>query len=217
MLPIKGDCYLTQGYGLTSYALSPAGKKAYKNFPNGIHAGLDFGTHGVNLPTVATVKGKVVRAMLDGGWGNHTEILGEDGWRRQYAHQSVISVKVGDLVEAGQEIGKVGTTGASTGIHLHYGNRKPKLVAGIQMGWEYRDPNYDLATFAVPAPIKITKKLIRAEGRPVVYFFNGVTKFPISNWDTKLAFFGNKDGDIQVIPQDLCDKLPTGALIPSVT
>ena len=146
MLPIKGKCYQTQGYGLTEYARSPEGKKAYKNFPGGIHPGLDFGTAGINLPAIATVPGKVVRASMDGGWGNHVEIQGADGWRRQYAHLQSISVKEGEMVEAGQEVGKVGNTGASTGTHLHWGHRKSKLMGG----WEYRDPSSDLAL----SPIK---------------------------------------------------------------
>jgi murein DD-endopeptidase MepM/ murein hydrolase activator NlpD len=211
MIPIKGKCYITQGYGLTDYARSPSGKNAYKNFPNGMHPGVDFGTAGVNLPIVSVCDGKVVRASMDGGWGSHIEVEGADGWRRQYAHCSAILVKVGDMVKEGQELGKVGTTGASTGIHLHFGNRRSKTMGG----WEYRDPSGDIAETKPNDPPKITKKLVKGTTKPEVYAYTGRFKYLIPDWPTKVFLFGDGD-DIQIVPQDIVDKIPTGASIPSM-
>lgn len=210
MLPVRGKSYVTQGYGLTDYARSPAGKKAYKNFPNGIHPGIDFGTGGINAPIVSVCAGKVVRASLDGGWGNHIEIQGADGWRRQYCHCFAIFVKVGDIVKVGQEIARVGTTGASTGIHLHFGNRKAKLV-----GWDYRDPSSDLADSAIAEPAKITEKLIKGTTTTTVYIYTGRFKCAIPDWPTKVFLFGESQS-IQELPQDQVDKIPSGPIIPSL-
>lgn len=137
--PIKGPYYPTQKYGLTDFAKTAVGKAAYKNFPGGIHPGVDFGTKGKSLPVIATCDGEVTRASMDGGWGNHVVVKGSDGWGRQYCHLASISVQAGKIVKMGDELGKVGTTGASTGIHLHYGHRIQK-----GSGYEYRDPSAEV-------------------------------------------------------------------------
>jgi murein DD-endopeptidase MepM/ murein hydrolase activator NlpD len=207
MSPIKGDHYITQGYGLTDYAKTKSGKLAYKNFPGGIHPGIDLGTHGINLPVVSVVAGTVVRASADGGWGNHIEIQGADGWRRQYCHLSAILVKKGDKVLIGQEIGKVGTTGNSTGIHLHFGNR---LLVGLH--WEYRDPSNEIKDAI--QPVKITSKLIKGTIGADVFAFGGTKKFHVPDMKT-LKFFFPAD-EIQTIPEDQIVKIPEGDKIPSI-
>jgi murein DD-endopeptidase MepM/ murein hydrolase activator NlpD len=212
MLPIKGRCYITQGYGLTDYARSQAGKIAYKNFPGGIHSGIDFGTGGVNAPIISVCDGRVVRAGYDGGWGIHIEIEGADGWQRQYAHCSAVFVKVGSLVSVGDEIGRVGTTGNSTGVHLHFGNRRRKPLGS----WEYRDPSGDLADAAVEEPVPITKKLIKGTLKPDVYIFTGRFKYPVPDWPTKVFLFGDGAGDIEIVSQDRVDKIAIGPVLPSL-
>lgn len=207
MLPIEGKCYSTQEYGLTAYAQSAAGKLAYKNFPGGIHTGVDFGTAGINLPVVALIPGKVVRASVDGSWGNHVEIQGADGWRRQYAHLSSIFVKMGDQVTPGTQLGRVGTTGASTGVHLHYGNRRSKL-----MGWEYRAPYNDFED-AVKAKMP-KKRLIKSKEAPKIYVFNGFSKFRLLNPGTKAFLFG--DEEVELVEQDIISKIPEGPVVPSM-
>lgn len=145
--PIDGEAYLTQGYGLTPFARSERGKRAYKNFQGGIHPGLDFGTHGRNSPVRSATDGKVVAAGPRGGWGNMVEVRGKDGWRRQYAHLDRVCARDGAAVRKGDVIGTVGNTGASTGIHLHYGNRR------WTTRWEYRDPTNDLVDMAKKKPL----------------------------------------------------------------
>jgi len=88
-----------------------------------LHAGADMvASFGSNIVAAAT--GRVIRAGWAGGYGNYTCIdHGQfDGQRLStcYAHQSAILVKVGQQVTAGEVIGRVGSTGASTGPHLHF-------------------------------------------------------------------------------------------------
>ena len=212
MNPIKGASYVTQNYGKTLYAQSPAGQKAYRNFPNGIHPGIDFGTHGVNLEVVATVAGKVVRASEDGGWGKHIELKGEDGWNRQYAHLSLIDCFIGSAVVIGQVLGRVGNTGASTGVHLHYGNRKRKLTGG----WEYRNPTPDFGIAKLDVATVPKKKLIKGVSTPGVFVYNGKAKWGIPNWETKVFLFGEGTADIEEVSEDVISKIPTQGLIPNL-
>lgn len=208
--PIKGPCYETQAFGLTAYARSVAGQKAYKAF-GGIHPGIDLGTGGVNAPAIALFPAKVVRASADGGWGNHVELLPSDGWTRQYAHLKTINVKVGDFVEMGEEIGRVGTTGVSSGIHLHYGVRKRKPLGGFV----YRDPTDDFLE-KPPEPKWPAGRLIKATNDPRVYAFSGKMKFHIPDWETKTFLFGPGGGDIEVVEADIVSKIPEGSPFPSL-
>jgi murein DD-endopeptidase MepM/ murein hydrolase activator NlpD len=88
-----------------------------------LHAGVDLAAAG-GSPILAAETGKVVRAGWAGGYGNYTCVYhGEyqgKGLATCYGHQSKIEVSVGQWVARGEEIGRVGTTGASTGYHLHF-------------------------------------------------------------------------------------------------
>jgi murein DD-endopeptidase MepM/ murein hydrolase activator NlpD len=68
----------------------------------------------------ATGSGRVERAAWVAGYGNLVEIAHAGGLRTRYGHLSSIIVAPGDSVVPGQLIGKVGSTGRSTGPHLHY-------------------------------------------------------------------------------------------------
>jgi len=69
----------------------------------------------------AADKGTVVRAgWWEGGYGNAVQIAHGNGFVTTYAHMSVLAVSVGDNVEKGQKIGVVGSTGRSTGPHVHF-------------------------------------------------------------------------------------------------
>ncbi|MCV9960513.1 M23 family metallopeptidase [Pararhizobium sp. BT-229] len=84
-----------------------------------LHAGIDF-----RAPTgtkiVATAPGTVVTAGKNGGYGNMVEIDHGNGVSTRYAHLSTILVNVGDSISAGEAIARSGSTGRSTGPHLHY-------------------------------------------------------------------------------------------------
>lgn len=83
------------------------------------HAGLDFkGLTGA--PIYAAARGKIVFAGRHAGYGNSVEIDHGNGLRTRYAHMSAFRARVGESVRAGQLIGAVGSTGRSTGPHLHF-------------------------------------------------------------------------------------------------
>lgn len=83
------------------------------------HRGLDFAApHGA--PVVSVMSGRVVGAGVLGGYGNQVLVQHGDGTQTRYAHLSRIDVVVGQTVGAGQQIGAVGSTGVSTGAHLHF-------------------------------------------------------------------------------------------------
>ena len=83
------------------------------------HSGMDFSAN-VGTPVYATGNGKVVQAGWDGLYGKCIVIDHGFGYTTRYAHLNKISVKVGQQVKRGETIGEVGSTGKSTGPHLHY-------------------------------------------------------------------------------------------------
>jgi murein DD-endopeptidase MepM/ murein hydrolase activator NlpD len=84
-----------------------------------MHAGLDFkGAHG--SPIRAAAIGRVVFAGRKGGYGNAVEIDHGHGIVTRYAHLSGFDVRIGQPVIAGQQIARMGSTGRSTGTHLHF-------------------------------------------------------------------------------------------------
>ncbi len=84
-----------------------------------LHAGIDF-----RAPTgtriVATAPGTVITAGKNGGYGNMVEIDHGNGITTRYAHLSTILVNAGDKIRTGEPIARSGSTGRSTGPHLHY-------------------------------------------------------------------------------------------------
>jgi murein DD-endopeptidase MepM/ murein hydrolase activator NlpD len=84
-----------------------------------MHAGLDF-KGPVGTPILAAAEGKVVLAGFHGGYGNTIEIRHANGLVTRYAHLSGLNVRRGQMVERGVQIGRMGSTGRSTGSHLHF-------------------------------------------------------------------------------------------------
>ena len=84
-----------------------------------MHYGIDF-TAPRGTPIQATGAGKVVRAGRASGYGNQVVIDHGYGYQTSYAHMKKITVKVGQEVKRGQQIGFVGSTGTSTAPHCHY-------------------------------------------------------------------------------------------------
>ena len=83
------------------------------------HSGMDFSAN-VGTPVYATGNGVVRKAGWEGLYGNCIQIDHGFGYVTRYAHLSKIDVRVAQKVVRGETIGKVGTTGKSTGPHLHY-------------------------------------------------------------------------------------------------
>lgn len=85
-----------------------------------LHTGIDF-TAATGTPIYATGDGTVKEASYhSGGYGNHVVLNHGYGYQTLYGHMKKVKVRVGDRVKRGQVIGWVGSTGKSTGPHLHY-------------------------------------------------------------------------------------------------
>lgn len=84
-----------------------------------MHTGVDMSGK-TGTPIIAVASGKVTHSGPRGGYGNLVTIEHAGGLETRYAHQSKVAVSVGDRVLAGQVIGYVGSTGMSTGPHLHF-------------------------------------------------------------------------------------------------
>ncbi|MCA0910202.1 M23 family metallopeptidase [Qipengyuania gaetbuli] len=84
-----------------------------------MHSGLDF-KGATGTPIYAAAKGRVTFVGRKGGYGNTVEIAHGNGLMTRYAHMSKFNAKVGQQVLPGQTIGAIGSTGRSTGPHLHF-------------------------------------------------------------------------------------------------
>ena len=111
--PLATKGTLTSGYGTRVPFMTPGGMST--SFHGGIDIAAPMGTH-----VLAAEAGKITIASWFGGYGNCIEVTHADGMKTRYGHLSEINVKVGDNVLRGQLIGKVGSTGISTGPHLHF-------------------------------------------------------------------------------------------------
>jgi murein DD-endopeptidase MepM/ murein hydrolase activator NlpD len=78
----------------------------------------------VGTQVSAAAGGTITHAGPAGTYGNLVTVRHEHGFETRYAHLSAVDVQVGDVVQPGQDVGKVGTTGYSTGPHLHFEVRK---------------------------------------------------------------------------------------------
>lgn len=83
------------------------------------HSGLDF-AGGFMTPILSTGPGVVSFAGVRSGYGNTVEIDHGNGFKTRYAHMQAIAVRPGQRVAVGQRVGGMGSTGRSTGVHLHY-------------------------------------------------------------------------------------------------
>lgn len=111
--PLEGDDTTTSNFGPRSDPFTGG---------TAMHAGMDFRGE-TGTPVRAPGAGKVLRAEVAGGYGNLIELDHGNGLTTRYGHLSAFDVKEGQLVAAGQIIGRVGSTGRSTGPHLHYETR----------------------------------------------------------------------------------------------
>ena len=130
--PVNGELDASSGFGLR---IDP-----FLNRP-AMHTGIDFrGNSGEAVR--ATAAGTVTAAGWGGGYGRMVEIEHANGVATRYGHLSEIDVKVGQTIRLGQVIGRLGSTGRSTGPHLHYETRidgeavdpDKFLRAGVRLG-----------------------------------------------------------------------------------
>ena len=106
------SCYISSGYGYRDASIGG----------NAFHGGIDItGSNVYGQPIYAT-RGGTVAAAINGttGYGKHVKLDHGDGFLTVYGHCSKLCVKEGQWVNQGQKIAEVGSTGNSTGPHLHF-------------------------------------------------------------------------------------------------
>ena len=109
--PLRATYYISSPFG---WRVNPfnASKRSY-------HNGLDMACP-QGTPIYSTASGTVVTAGYTNVYGNYVIIKHTSGYKSLYGHMSVINAKVGQYVDQGTVIGRVGSTGQSTGPHLHF-------------------------------------------------------------------------------------------------
>ena len=109
--PVKTNVTFTSGFGVRADPFHAGAA---------MHPGIDLaGAYGT--PIYATADGTVLRAgWNNGGYGNMVELDHGRGIVTRYGHMSAVLVHAGDHVTRGEQIGRMGSTGRSTGNHLHY-------------------------------------------------------------------------------------------------
>ncbi|HEY8339567.1 MAG TPA: M23 family metallopeptidase [Egibacteraceae bacterium] len=112
VLPVEGR--FSSPFGMRTHPVTGARK---------MHTGVDIAAP-TGTPIRAARGGTVSFAGVRGGYGNLVIIDHPDGTQTRYAHQDALQVQVGQRVAAGQVVGTVGSTGMSTGPHLHFELRR---------------------------------------------------------------------------------------------
>src|SRR5262249_8509999 len=107
-LPVNGVVSSPQGW-----------RKDPINGESRYHAGTDIAAP-AGTPIRAVAEGRVVESGVKGGYGNAVVIQTDDGRKMLYAHNNRNFVQVGDWVSRGEPIAEVGSTGRSTGPHVHF-------------------------------------------------------------------------------------------------
>ncbi|NER37100.1 MAG: M23 family metallopeptidase [Oscillatoria sp. SIO1A7] len=130
VFPLSIPATLGSAFGWRTHPIS--GKRQF-------HKGVDIGAP-MGTPVLAAFGGKVAIADWLGGYGLTIVLLHDEGQEETlYAHLSEVLVKEGEIIQQGQAIGLVGSTGYSTGPHLHFEVRQ--VTAN---GWEAMDPGTQL-------------------------------------------------------------------------
>ena len=125
LFPVAGEAVTSSGFGWRLHPILGSWL---------MHAGRDFAAP-EGTPVVAALSGQVLTSGLAGGYGVAVELEHADPVRRTlYGHLSEIYVRQGQHVRQGEVIGRVGSTGLSTGPHLHFELRTPS-----QDGWQAID------------------------------------------------------------------------------
>ncbi|WP_310486412.1 M23 family metallopeptidase [Chamaesiphon sp. VAR_69_metabat_338] len=123
--PLMNPAPMTSRFGWRTHPLTGT-----RRFHSGVDIGAPSGT-----PVIATATGTIISAGWNGGYGKAVVIQHGDTQQTLYGHLSEISVQAGQTVPQGTVIGLVGSTGNSTGPHLHFETRSPGAT-----GWVAVDP-----------------------------------------------------------------------------
>lgn len=164
IIPLKGasEGNITSPYGWRTHPIT--GESSF-------HTAIDL-ANGCEIEVLAALDGVVSEVSNpypnclncgETGYGNYITILHGNGWRTRYAHLVKINVIYGERVEQGKVIGLSGSTGASTGCHLHFELRKEGVTD--DMGYDTLDPYpylFESKPIDLPQPIK-TKRINQKE------------------------------------------------------
>ncbi|GHV90101.1 hypothetical protein AGMMS50268_06040 [Spirochaetia bacterium] len=115
---INGDLFI---WPISGYITSPYGRR--RSPITGavhFHAGIDIAGVPIGTPVRAAMSGRVTAAGWDDAYGNYVVVTHHSGYRTLYAHLNIIRVTSGTYVSTGERLGDVGSTGQSTGPHLHF-------------------------------------------------------------------------------------------------
>lgn len=153
--PVAGA--VTSGFGYRDPFMTDSGQMS-SDYHEGIDIGAGFGT-----PIGAAGAGTVIFAGRNGGYGNMVEIDHGGGMTTLYAHMDSIMASLGQVVSAGQTIGTVGSTGNSTGAHLHFGIYQDGVAIDPGALW-----GYSSGTMSARAGLHLV-----GENGPEVIGFNG--------------------------------------------
>ena len=137
LFPVVGQAFTSSGFGWRLHPLLGSWL---------MHSGRDFAAP-EGAPVVAALSGTVLSSGLAGGYGIAIELDHREPRRRTlYGHLSEFYVKAGQSVQQGEVIGRVGSTGLSTGPHLHFELREPSAQT-----WHAVDPgDFDMAGIMAP-------------------------------------------------------------------
>ena len=156
-LPVQGGV-ITQGYGPEN--TDPSVRHLYRK---GYHTGVDIGGVSEGAPVLAPRDATVLLAEVYGGYGNCVILDCGEGVRALFGHLFKIAVAAGDKVVRGQELGGVGTTGVSTGVHLHY-------------EWRKGDDDINPVPFLAPVPAASTSTVLSAVVKESLNLRSGPSK-----------------------------------------
>ncbi len=205
-LPLD-DYRVTSDYGRRTHPISGAS--------NSYHSGIDMAAP-QGSPVYAIAPGKVVTSQFNNSYGFYIVIAhdidydGNDDYFSLYAHNSELLVAVGDQVSGGQQIAKVGSTGNSTGPHLHF-----EIREGTNSRNNAVDPNPFIE--AIKSGTSVFNQMIVSENNNKVYYYqldySNVAYCPNSSDGGKVSNYGCLPTSYAMVVASLRDPNVTPATI----
>lgn len=174
----------------------PCGQgRDYYHHSSEAHNALDFniaGSADLGTPALASAPGTVIDVVPmpnTSGYGNHVRVDHGGGWTSLVAHLDRITVSKGQYVRTGDELGKVGTTGESSGPHLHYeqeadGQNMPIVIDGVALRYSSTAARHTSGNCGTPPPM--------SAGSPTDFTGDGV--------DDIVTFTQDPEADVYVAP-----------------
>ncbi len=159
VLPLTVPAEITSAFGWRTHPITGDAR-----FHRGIDLGAAYGS-----PVVAAKSGRIYLADLHGGYGLTVIVQHNAMQQTLYAHMSQLFVKQGEWVKQGQLIGQVGSTGSSTGPHLHF-----EFLQQTAQGWSALDPAAIFEQAIAMAKIQNTQPMAIGSGNTLNLSASGV-------------------------------------------